>query len=521
MLYMQMNGQKPKNSNLADVRYVIVQAGGLGTRLGRHTRNKPKCLLSVNGRTIIYSLFDRLPKAKFIVIIDHLADVFERYIALFPPHVQVITVRASGKGTAAGLKSAAALLPSDDEPFMLVWGDLRLGDLPDTIIGDRLRLGLTSSFPCRWSWSTEAGLAEVASDTFGVMGLFGIPGRRTLAGCPDTGEFVEWLAESKIPLDPVMIDNAIEIGTVASLTAQRRSSTLARYFNVVEICQSTVRKHARDPRFARLIDDEIFWYKSVAGLGFSNIPTLLTEAPFTLERVPGSHPFDLVLDPAGQTRVLSRIIEALSDLHRRGAHPGSLIFAEQMYREKPLLRLDSVQKLAPNLTDREWLHVNGRSCRNILHPSHVAWFQEKVDTIGIKPFTPIHGDPTFSNILIDAIGKPWFIDPRGRFGDLPLYGDPRYDWAKLYYSVVGGYDLFNTKQFDLHIDDDSIDIAIDDHGWSHLKPTIEHHLGSDIAAVKTIHALIWLSLSGFAIDDYDSVIAAYALGLFYLEDTTC
>ncbi|WP_162249989.1 phosphotransferase [Methylobacterium sp. Leaf456] len=518
---MPESGQNPKILNLADVRYVIVQAGGLGTRLGRHTRNKPKCLLSVNGRPIIYSLFDRFPGATFVVIIDHLADVFERYIALFPPHVRVMTVRASEKGTAAGLKSAAALLPSDHEPFMLVWGDLRLGDLPDTTIDDRLRVGLTSSFSCRWSWSAEAGLVEIASDKFGVMGLFGIPGRRLLAHCPDAGEFVEWLAKSNVPLDPVMIDDAVEIGTVASLTAQRRSSTSARYFNVVEICQTTVRKHARDPHFSQLIDDEISWYKFVTGLGFLNIPELLAEVPLTLARMAGSHPFDLALDPAGQARVLDSIVEALSDLHRRGAHPGSVISAEQMYREKPLIRLEAVRKLAPNLTDRERLSINGRSCRNILHPRHVAWFHEQVDTLGIKPFTPIHGDPTFSNILIDTIGKPWFIDPRGRFGDLPLYGDPRYDWAKLYYSVIGGYDLFNTKQFEMHIDGDSVDIFIDDHGWGHLKPIIERHVSDDLTAVKTIHALIWLSLSGFAIDDYDSVIAAYALGLFYLEESTC
>ncbi|WP_342152830.1 phosphotransferase [Methylorubrum sp. SB2] len=518
---MPIDSRNPKIFKLADVRYVIVQAGGLGTRLGRHTRNKPKCLLSVNGRPIIYSLFDRFPDAIFVVIIDHLADVFERYIALFPPHVQVMTVRASEKGTLAGLKSAAALLPSDNEPFMLVWGDLRLGDLPDTIIGDCLRLGLTSSFSCRWSWSTEAGLAEITSDKFGVMGLFGIPDRRLLAGCPDAGEFVEWLAESNVPLDPVMIDNAAEIGTVASLAAQVRSSSSARYFNVVEIHQSTVRKYARDPHFSHLIDDEISWYKSVAELGFSNIPTLLTEVPLTLARMPGSHPFDLALDPASQARVLGDIVEALSDLHRRGAHPGSVTSTQQMYREKPLIRLEAVRKLAPNLTDREVLHVNGRSCRNILHPRNVAWYHEQVDTLGVKPFTPIHGDPTFSNILIDLIGNPWFIDPRGRFGDLSLYGDPRYDWAKLYYSVVGGFDNFNSKRFDLHINGNSIKIAIDNHGWKHLKPVIERHLGDDLAAIRTIHALIWLSLSGFAVDDYDSVIAAYALGLFYLEDSTC
>ncbi|SFM05084.1 NTP transferase domain-containing protein [Methylorubrum salsuginis] len=516
---MKLNSQITNPCKLSDIQYIIVQAGGFGTRLGRHTRNKPKCLISVNGRPIIYSLFDRFPSANFIVIIDHLADAFERYISLFPPRVPVITVRASEKGTAAGLKDAVLQLPSDDEPCLLVWGDLRLGDLPDAIIGDRLRLGLTSDFLCRWSWSAKTGLVEAASDEFGVMGVFGIPSRRILAGCPDGGEFVEWLAESNVPLDPFMVRDAVEIGTVASLAAQRRNSSPARYFNVVEISKHTVTKAARDPNFAHLIRDEVLWYKTVAGLGFTNIPTLLKEAPLTLTRVPGHHPFELSLDSAGQTRVLGNIIEALADLHRRDTQPGSAACTAQMYREKPLNRLEAVEQLIPKLTSCKKLQINGRICRNILHPSNKAWFNRLVDTLSTETFVPIHGDPTFSNILIDTTGKPLFIDPRGRFGDSPLHGDPRYDWAKVYYSVVGGYDFFNAKRFELRIGNNSIDVNIDNHGWGHLKPIIERYLDDDLVDVQIIHALIWLSLSGFAVDDYDSIIAAYALGLFYLEDS--
>lgn len=36
--------------------------------------------------------------------------------------------------------------------------------------------------------------------------------------------------------------------------------------------------------------------------------------------------------------------------------------------------------------------------------------------------------------------------------------------------------------------------------------------------VKFIHALIWLSLSTYAWDDYDSVCGAFYNGLFYLEE---
>ena len=39
---------------------------------------------------------------------------------------------------------------------------------------------------------------------------------------------------------------------------------------------------------------------------------------------------------------------------------------------------------------------------------------------------------------------------------LVLYGDELYDWAKLYYSIVGNYDRFNLKDFRLDIGGSSI-----------------------------------------------------------------
>lgn len=54
----------------------------------------------------------------------------------------------------------------------------------------------------------------------------------------------------------------------------------------------------------------------------------------------------------------------------------------------------------------------------------------------------MHGDFCFSNILYDSrVRRIKAIDPRGLVGDKPtIYGDLRYDLAKLAHSVVGRYD---------------------------------------------------------------------------------
>lgn len=62
----------------------------------------------------------------------------------------------------------------------------------------------------------------------------------------------------------------------------------------------------------------------------------------------------------------------------------------------------------------------------------------------------IHGDPVFTNILIDEYGKIKFIDMRGKLGDdLTIIGDSMYDWAKIYQSLIGYDEILEDTQ--LHI----------------------------------------------------------------------
>jgi len=62
----------------------------------------------------------------------------------------------------------------------------------------------------------------------------------------------------------------------------------------------------------------------------------------------------------------------------------------------------------------------------------------------------IHGDPVFTNILINQFGKIKFIDMRGKQGDeLSIEGDWLYDWAKIYQSLVGYDEILEGKMVGL------------------------------------------------------------------------
>ena len=117
-----------------NIEYILVQAGGKGTRLGRLTKNKPKCLVPVDNRPMIFHLFDRFPQAKFVIIGDYLFDVLDRYLYAFAD-VKYFTVKTGEAGTCAGIGAALECIPSS-QPFMLIWSDLNLkneGDLWDIV----------------------------------------------------------------------------------------------------------------------------------------------------------------------------------------------------------------------------------------------------------------------------------------------------------------------------------------------------------------------------------------------------
>ena len=114
--------------------YIIIQAGGKGTRLGYLTKNKPKALVPVENLPMIFHLFRKYPEKKFIIIADYKKEVLKNYLSGFS-FVRYQVVEAAGTGTCSGLGQAMELLPKK-EPFMLVWADLILPDHTKDILNE-------------------------------------------------------------------------------------------------------------------------------------------------------------------------------------------------------------------------------------------------------------------------------------------------------------------------------------------------------------------------------------------------
>ena len=502
--------------------YIIVQAGGKGTRLGYLTKNKPKALVPVDNIPMMFYLFRKYPNKRFVIIADYKKEVMHEYLAAFAD-VKYQIVNASGSGTCSGVKQAIALIP-EKKAFMLVWSDLILPDnfeLPqDYWDGEQAKsdyVGLSETFPCRWKYENGV-FEEEKSIKRGVAGFFLFTEKSKIKDVPRSGELVRWMSEQAFAFKTVGLAGTREVGNLEEY--EKLSQTKCRPFNRITIDGNILIKEPIDEQGRELAKRETVWYEKAKELNISEIPKIFETKPIKMEYIKGRNIYDCDFDYNAKKAILESVVRALKELHNSKKVYADSFSIQETYYNKTIDRLSKIQDLVPYARNKE-IRVNGKPCRNIFYYKNEI--QKKLESLKIdcENFVFIHGDCTFSNLILREDNSPVFIDPRGYFGFSEIYGDERYDWAKLYYSIVGNYDQFNLKNFRLSIGEtakEGINLAIKSNNWEELENDFFHLTGAEKHEIKLIHAIIWLSLTTYAWQDYDSICGAFYNGLYYLEE---
>ncbi|MBR6870126.1 MAG: NTP transferase domain-containing protein [Candidatus Methanomethylophilaceae archaeon] len=492
--------------------YVIVQAGGMGTRLKGYTRNKPKAIVPIHNKPMVFHLFDKFHGCKFEIIGDYKVDVLRKYLDVFSKEDCILVDTGGKKGTCSGIKSALSHVP-EGKRFMLIWCDLVLDphlEIPD---GDGNLIGLSEKFECRWSMK-DGKLVEEPSSESGVAGVFVFNDKKALENIPEEGEFVRWLSNSGIELDSFYIGDSKEYGLEKLIP--RIEGGKCRPFNEVKIKGDRLVKRGIDEQGIKLAKRERVWYKYVSQFDGVATPRIYNFEPLEMEMVNGKNIFVYDFDTEAKREVLGKMVGALKHLHAQASAPVDRVSMDMAYYDKTLDRINAVKDLIPH-ADQERIVINGRSCRNVFF--HLDDLKKRIKGLTCDEFKLIHGDCTFSNMMLRNGKEPVFIDPRGYFGRTELFGDPAYDWAKMYYSLKGNYDKFNIRKFDLDIKDE-VTLTIESNGWEDMEGEYLDLIKDEVSPeeIKLLHALIWLSLTTYAWEDYDSICGAFYNGLWYLEE---
>ena len=339
---------------------------------------------------------------------------------------------------------------------------------------------------------------------------------RSCGYAPEEGELVRWLSTQSIEFGAVTLDRTKEYGLISEYN--KLQTEKCRPFNRITIENDCIIKEGIDEQGRQLAVREKAWYEKMMSLGYKNLPKIYSVNPLKLEKINGKNIYEYSDISVEQKKaILAELVDCLKKLHGFGSVPYDDASFQDAYLDKTFVRLRKVRNLVPFAGD-EFITVNGRKCRNVFF--YKDRLKAELDQWKPDQFVFLHGDCTFSNLMLRDDKEPVMIDPRGYFGKTEFYGDAAYDWAKLYYSIVGNYDQFNLKRFMLEINEKDVRLEIQSSGWEQLEEFFFNLLGSEINGkqIKLIHAIIWLSLTTYAWQDYDSICGAFYNGLYYLEE---
>ena len=194
------------------------------------------------------------------------------------------------------------------------------------------------------------------------------------------------------------------------------------------------------------------------------------------------------------------ILKDMQTFRVAGRHQEIKAAVWDMYWEKTKQRLAKLQQqkeFADFFTQP--ILVNGETYPSI--NEILAVLPQYIRSLLVKDaadyFTIIHGDLCFTNILVeDSYNFMRIIDPRGKFGSFDIYGDSRYELAKIMHSLEGHYDYIIEDRFEVKAEGSSIAYQLHLGNSTALEAFQEVFADQmkDIRAIRLIEATLFLSM---------------------------
>lgn len=225
--------------------------------------------------------------------------------------------------------------------------------------------------------------------------------------------------------------------------------------------------------------------------------------------------------------IFSRIRFIYDDFKRYQVSDGGILPAlHEVYLDKTLKRLGKLRQDERFLSFFEkTMTVNGVKYQSLDRILSLLEREIPARLYDVDTFHIIHGDLCFANIMVDSnFSFIKVIDPRGKFGSYDIYGDQRYELAKLFHSVDGKYDFIIKDLFRIDVDALSarIDFQILDRKrefdlYEAFLRVFQDEIGENKAKIELIEALLFLSMIPLHGESVNHQYAMLATGVQILD----
>ena len=303
----------------------------------------------------------------------------------------------------------------------------------------------------------------------------------------------------------------------------------ARVFNqlTLNVKRGSITKTSKNKQ--KLLD-EVNWFRNLP-LELRNLTPMImdvkeTKEDFSYEMELFGYPnlAEILLEENNTLSFWKKILKDLFLIHKRFEKYKRLADCSELreiYFSKTQKRLQDIQSYHPEIFEMmkdDKIVINGQIFRNLkLFDNDLYQAIDKL--LSNECFTITHGDYCFSNILYDLKYHTFkLVDPRGRFRTQSIYGDPRYDIAKLRHSIVGLYDFIiaerytieeiEKNKYEFHV---QIPDFLNDLGKIFDNLTVQN--GYKLEEIKLIEALLFLTMIPLHSDDVNRQKAFYLIAV--------
>lgn len=315
-------------------------------------------------------------------------------------------------------------------------------------------------------------------------------------------------------LTAITVTDWLDFGHLNTYYRSKIKFTTQRAFNQLEITEKWVTKSSSK---TKKIAAEAYWFSHIPASLRIFLPQYLgkeenaEQVSYRLEYLHHTALNELFVFSKLPELVWHQILESCFDfinncqqyLASPNSSQGSTLAS--LFTQKTQQRLtDYCKKINVNL-QTQWQY-NGYLSASLADLLEISQqFLPKTETTN----TVMHGDFCFSNILYDfRTGRIKTIDPRGidLNDNITIYGDTRYDIAKLSHSILGLYDWIIAGYYDVTIKNQQISFSIDipKHILSIQNlfiSLIEKHYNLDKKALYAMQIQLFLSMLPLHADD--------------------
>ena len=385
-----------------------------------------------------------------------------------------------GLSLGASLVAALNLIEQPLEtPLHVLFGDTLISPLP---IGNDIVSVSPVEDSYNWATvnktSTNLWLSEksdsLAAQNQVVCGYFKFSQPRHLMRCitQNHWHFLDGLNryQQDIGLKTIATDNWLDFGHVNTYYRSKAKFTTQRAFNELIITPDWIEKSSYK---TTKIQAEANWFEQLPPHMRNYIPQFMgsyqheDRFKYRLEYLHHTALNELYVFSHLPSVIWQNIFHRCLDFIAQCQHyvaPDNVPYStlEHLFGQKTAERLNEYCHSRHITLDTPWCYNQTQSSLRDLMTLSEQWIPSNTHpTISV-----LHGDFCFSNILYDfRTNRIKTIDPRGltHANEQTIYGDTRYDLAKLSHSILGMYDWIIAGYYRVSITDHLIDFSLAPH----------------------------------------------------------